>query len=593
MLWIRGLSTVATLLATVSAGEGSCPAGAGASCTAAPASTAGSRGAAKSPVQPSADLITQEVDELTAFKQLCVERIELLESLKQTIDSGVNVSLPEKHVRLLKEQLPLMSEITTDEERTPSSSADDYLLSKVIIPQQEPVSFIEFLPLKSRVPTTGPQTPSPVPSSFLVTAQTDGSVRLFGPTGELVLSFSAGHDQPVTNLVTNSIVTQSQEESFITTADAGGLIRVHKVDARLRRITKEKPSKRSAAAHAQADKVSEYLSSKLNVTSKFVVQMQMPSTSSGEPSVVTALAVASQQGARYFVAGDAEGKVSVFSRNGSFTAALDAAVTPGAKVEALHPHLGSLLFHVGTEWGFINLDKMVVQHMDCPEFEGRVAAAVIDRLKSARVLIADEEGVVWAFNVKEKKNCKLEHRFAKGLTLPPLELASTDGFALAFERAGIDRHVASISAINMTHVGRRKAEMGSAVVWRRDMPAVRDWAFHKRHLHGDLLAFLSEDGREVEVLEVLNMQVYQPKIGEDPFSNFKMPVIAVAVVLVLGYQYMKQKGKFSGGGGGGGKGFKNDKFDLDSAELAKMREKIRANKATSGAAGGGLDLGGD
>merc|ERR1719326_1497850 len=88
----------------------------------------------------------------------------------------------------------------------------------------------------------------------------------------------------------------------------------------------------------------------------------------------------------------------------------------------------------------------------------------------------------------------------------------------------------------------------SAVVWRKGRPPVKDWSIHKRTQAGDLLAFLSEDGREIEIMELL-MTVYQAP-SQDSFGNFKMPVIAVAVLLVLGYQYMKNKG----GGGKGGKG---------------------------------------
>merc|ERR1712048_291718 len=102
----------------------------------------------------------------------------------------------------------------------------------------------------------------------------------------------------------------------------------------------------------------------------------------------------------------------------------------------------------------------------------------------------------------------------------------------------------------------------SAVVWRRGRDAVRDWAVHKRYQQGDLLAFLSEDGHEIEIVELL-MQVYQAP-STDSFGNFKLPVIAVAVVLVLGYQYVKQKGKFGGGG---------KKHDWDSSDFAALRNK--------------------
>ena len=67
--------------------------------------------------------------------------------------------------------------------------------------------------------------------------------------------------------------------------------------------------------------------------------------------------------------------------------------------------------------------------------------------------------------------------------------------------------------------------------------------------HGDVVALLSDDGREVEILEILmqallahwlafmtaaSEKVYTPPSTSDPFSNFKLPVMACAVVLLLG-----------------------------------------------------------
>lgn len=42
-----------------------------------------------------------------------------------------------------------------------------------------------------------------------------------------------------------------------------------------------------------------------------------------------------------------------------------------------------------------------------------------------------------------------------------------------------------------------------AIVWRRTGAALRSWTVHKRYQQGDLLALLSEDGMEIEILEVL------------------------------------------------------------------------------------------
>lgn len=115
----------------------------------------------------------------------------------------------------------------------------------------------------------------------------------------------------------------------------------------------------------------------------------------------------------------------------------------------------------------------------------------------------------------------------------------------------------------MSHVGKTSEELAaspSAMVWRIERPGVRDWTVHKRSQQGDLLALLSEDGREIEVFELL-MQVYQPPVPVDTFANLKMPIIIVGIVLVLAYQYIKQKRKFGGGS------------KLDTQESAAFRGK--------------------
>merc|ERR1719215_1580433 len=158
-------------------------------------------------------------------------------------------------------------------------------------------------------------------------------------------------------------------------------------------------------------------------------------------------------------------------------------------------------------------------------------------------------------------------KFNKGATRAPVELASVRGFVLGLERGQAPGDGAAVVALNMSAASKNQKKGQSPVVWRKERGATRSWAVHKRYQQGDLIACLSEDGHEIEVMELL-MQVYiAPK--EDSFGNFKMPVIAVAIVLVLGYQYFKQKGKFGGGGGGGGGlGGGKGKFDWNSDDFA-------------------------
>merc|ERR1719174_718611 len=126
--------------------------------------------------------------------------------------------------------------------------------------------------------------------------------------------------------------------------------------------------------------------------------------------------MASQQGNKYYIAGDADGKISVFTKNGTFRTKIDATNEPGVPVDSIDSYMSSLLFRAGGDWGFVELERMQVRHVDCPRFEGKVAAAVIDSQQSSRVLVADEEGAISVLNVKNKKECKLEMKFNKGAT---------------------------------------------------------------------------------------------------------------------------------------------------------------------------------
>lgn len=315
----------------------------------------------------------------------------------------------------------------------------------------------------------------------------------------------------------------------------------------------------------------------MNVTAQLQKQMQMPSGPDGGMAQITALAIASQQGAKYLVAGDAEGKVSVFTKNGTLRASMDTESPPGKGVETLHAHLSNLLFRAGDRWGYLDLERLEVKHMECDKLEGRIAHVVIDSQQTSRVLVSDEAGTVWVLNSKNKKNCTVDVRFAPGASKAPMELASVRGYVIGLDRPDGPGQPAHVMSLNMSHSSKRRSDFAtapSAVVWRKVRPATKAWAVHKRYQQGDLLAFLSESGHEVEIMELL-MSVYTAPAA-DSFGNFKLPVIAVAVVLVLGYQYMKQKGKF-----GGGKG----KYDFGNTDFSALRNKKKFGGGLGGLGG--------
>lgn len=579
------LGALASLLcrAVWAQGDETCPAGAaGAACRAGPASDASTPARARwsagpaPPQVPNVDLITQEIEQLNDLIKLGEDKMTLLKEVQGAAKDVRGLS--EAQARALKEKLPLLSTVASQGERTPIAAHEDFVTTKTLMEMESPVLSIRFLLLRNQRPSTSsssssssPAVQTGMPGCLLVAAQKDGTVKFFSPDGELLLSFPAGHSQALTQLS----VSPTHEEHLVATGDEGGSIRVHRVSVLKRRMTKEE---RMARNNATDEKVSQYLGTQLNVTVQFQREVQVPAGSHGEVPSLTSLALATHRGSRQVVAGDSEGRISIFAKNGSLRGFVDATAMEGPGVEGLHAHHSQLLFRAGMEWGYVNLEKLDVNHMDCPKFEGRVAAVTVDSQQVSKVLLSDENGSVWVFNVKNKKDCELERKILPATgAKAPLEMASIKGFTIGMQKA-TDNVSSSLLALNMSQktARRRPGEQGPGghVVWRRQGSSVQDWTLQKRHQQGDLIALLSEDGREIEILELL-MQVYTPPpSGSDPFANMQLPIMGVAVVLLLGYQFMKQKGKGGGGGGGGSK--------FNKADFANFASKRKGGLGSKG-----------
>lgn len=509
------------------------------------------------PSPPQSDLITQEMEELKTLLKMGDERMTFLKELQGAATAGQGLPLSAAQMQALTEGLPLLSEIAGQGDRAPIAAAEDFLATKTILPMAEPVAHIEWLllrnprPSTSSSPSSSPQ--SQTPTCILAAVHAEGTVRLFSPTGELLLSFEAGHEAPITHIATSP----THEEHLLATGDASGSIRVHRISVRQRRVSKEE---RATRANSSDEKLSQYLGPQLNVTSQLQRQLQLPGD--GRDGSLSALAISNHKSSREIIAGDSMGRISVFAKNGTLKNQVDATVMEGPGVEGLHSFHSQVIFRAGMEWGYVNLDKAEVKHIDCPKFEGRVAAITVDSQQLSKVLLSDESGAVWVFNVKNRKDCEFEKKFPYATDYKvPLELAAIRGYVIGLQKSTpSELPTSSLLALNLSqHVGRRRpGELGPGghVIWRRPRLPIRDWSVQKKQ-HGDVVALLSDDGREVEILEIL-MQVYTPPSTSDPFSNFKLPVMACAVVLLLGYQFMKQKGKGGSGSGlpglGGGRG---------------------------------------
>mmetsp|Transcript_22743 Transcript_22743/g.52603 ORF Transcript_22743/g.52603 Transcript_22743/m.52603 type:complete len:592 (-) Transcript_22743:107-1882(-) len=516
---------------------------------------------------PSVSLLEQEVLELETLSELYHKRLSILQDLQKGLQTGLGRHLPLSNVQALQQNVPALAEQVLlgvpPERRTweedddtndlvagttsTATASEDFMVSKAVIPQERPATHLGLMPLRnhrSSAPT--PTSQVAMPTVLLVAVQGDGDISLYTLSGDLALTFPSGHKQAIVQLA----LSPMQDEYVVATVDLGGVMRVHRLTVRPRRSPQEQ---RRRVTNPDEEKVSSHLGSPANITVQFHLAVRVPlladqnATATTTLPQLTAFIMTSTQGVKYFVAGDSVGWISVLTRNGTLHGRIR--VSNGFPVSGISAHLGNVVYVAGHQWGYVDLEKATARSFVCHKYEASwVHAAVTDTALQSRIIAADEDGTVWVFATRDKRDCKVEHRFPKGTTRAPLSLLSVRGFALALEKTRNFSGRSEMMAFNMSHVGKGWDDVArdfSSVAWRRSSRAVRDWAVQRRYQEGDLLATLSQDGMEIEIYELM-MQVYQPPPG-DLLGNFKLPVFAAAMILVMGYQFVKQKGPFDPG----------------------------------------------
>ena len=550
-----------------------------------------------------ASILEQEMFELDILAELYHRRLGMLEDLQKGLQMGLGRHLNLSTVRALQQNVPPLSEQVllgvppgmaaaeedSLEENTDSvagststaAAVDDFLVSKAVIPQDSSTTHLGFMPLRNhRSSAPAPTSQVAMPTVLLVAIQADGDICLYTVSGDLAFSFPSGHKQAITQLA----VSPMQDEYVLATADVGGTglpkdrrflsstimrycssqwlgvvtsgpalalsgtLRVHRVYVRPRRSPQEQKRR---VTNPDEEKVSSHLGSPANITVQYNLRTKVPlvtdTNSSEEAPQLTALIMTSVQGVKYFVAGDSSGWISVLTRNGTLHGRLQ--VSDGLPVGGISAHLGNVVYVAGYKWGFLDLEKVTARSLICHKFEtSLVHVAVTDTALQSRVIVADQDGTVWVFATRDKRDCKVEHRFPRMTSRAPLSLSSVRGFVLSLELSRGYTGRSELIAFNMSHVGKGWDDSErdvSPIAWRRSSRPVHDWAVQRRYQEGDLLAILSQDGMEIEIFELM-MQVYQPPPG-DLLGNFKLPVFAAAMILVMGYQFVKQKGPFDPG----------------------------------------------
>lgn len=99
-------------------------------------------------------MLAQELEELRGLSQLYRERISLLEELQGVLADGsasgvLPEGLPLSNFKALQEGLPALAEVTASEASQPAASDGDFVVSKAVVPQEQEVLSIQFLPLRN------------------------------------------------------------------------------------------------------------------------------------------------------------------------------------------------------------------------------------------------------------------------------------------------------------------------------------------------------------------------------------------------------------------------------------------------------------
>merc|ERR1712194_664258 len=147
--------------------------------------------------------------------------------------------------------------------------------------------------------------------------------------------------------------------------------------------------------------------------------------------------------------------------------------------------------------------------------------------------------------VSSLRMCQVIHEFPKGMLEAPVELASIRGYMLAFSRGGANGS-ASLVALNTSVIGKEASDLmlaPSPVVWKKTLPPTRALAVYRHRQDAppsDLLAFLSEDGKKIHLMELL-MDTSFTVPSQPLWLNawVTLPILITAVVGVVGWHYLK------------------------------------------------------
>jgi len=370
------------------------------------------------------DLFTQEMEELDSLAQLAEERRGLVSSLRdQVLALSDNTNTKATKADRAKAAVllsPLASiQATSSSPLAGSAAAQDSLteLASGSLPSDGVLStWLPAGPSRDGAPST-----IELPEALLVVVLQSGQARLLTPSGVTLKTLNLGHVAPVTLLA--SVPWTSP--MLFATAEANGVVRVHKVKVRVRTMQEMSQDSIMASAANQSHLLGLSMDSALEVSvslhSSFEVAasaspLGKPSRSSGSTtSLLTALGfAATPDGSRLVVAGDKDGKVSAFQLDGNFASRLDATTMPGtAAVSHFFASQKRLLFVAGDEWGFVDFDGEVVKHVECDNFEPSppLRMGVFDAAeRPTRVHLLDNDGTVWSLLARGARTCSVLRR---------------------------------------------------------------------------------------------------------------------------------------------------------------------------------------
>mmetsp|Transcript_93061 Transcript_93061/g.170773 ORF Transcript_93061/g.170773 Transcript_93061/m.170773 type:complete len:645 (+) Transcript_93061:63-1997(+) len=338
--------------------------------------------------------------------------MEAIEDLREGIMKGGRVQMPTTHRQHLERVSPLVGAVTIDQKHRPVTTNNSKHLRFVrSFATDMEVEYHSIMPLKKQASQKSG------PSALIATISTAKRLSLFTLDGEVRLSdFDLGHAPG--NALTNFMVSQSAEKSYVLTVDESGELRQHDLKVE---VKAEKSGEESEDGEEVEKKPKEKTKKQLQIQANLTLHFTFPPTWNGESRKINAVLPVERGTQPFIVAGDSLGGVSVFYKNGTLKGRVKVTEDPGGVRGLLRGQAQTVLFYSSHSFGFVSVSQVDVTTPPCTGWNSPLFDIAPDPSSSYnRVLLALSDGDVLVFSTQSGKSkaCDLTLKFPHISALP-------------------------------------------------------------------------------------------------------------------------------------------------------------------------------